>query len=378
MAWSDVEIDRVKRDARLFEMISAETTLRKTGNCYAGRCPFPAHGDKNASFNFYPNSNSYHCHSTACGESGSVIDWMLNFRGAASFNDAMKMAGGDEGEIVQHILEERRMEAETRKEVEKKLTAKAAENGRIAAKKIWNAGIPIVGTLTELYLREGRGLGYISMNIPVLLFAPDLKYWVEISKDNWQIVHRGPAMLAAFQRPNGTFAAVHQTWLSADGYGKAMIKLPNGSLCVSKKIRGPYMGASIRLSPHAHKMGAGEGIETCLSAIKHGLPTWCAGTLGNLTGRADRSIRGKQHPENAKRTLSGPEPDMASARMFMPELCDHEVVIRDSDTRDLYELDARLTYLKKRNKIEGRTTRILAPPDGMDLNDWMTKRRVSV
>ena len=60
--------------------------------------------------------------------------------------------------------------------------------------------------------------------------------WSERQGDVRVTVHSGPAMIAAVQRPDGSFGAVHQTWLDLD-QPKGKVVLP--ALDVSREAGGP-------------------------------------------------------------------------------------------------------------------------------------------
>ena len=62
-------------------------TLRSRGRTSVGRCPF--HGEKTASFTIYTEQNSWYCYG-ACGEGGSVIDFVMKLQGI-DFLSAVKV-----------------------------------------------------------------------------------------------------------------------------------------------------------------------------------------------------------------------------------------------------------------------------------------------
>ncbi|KZK81776.1 DNA primase [Pseudovibrio sp. W64] len=371
MRYSTLDLLRLKQSADLYGRICRHTTLRKSGRLYSGKCPFPDHDDRNASFVFDPVSNSFRCYSTACGRSGSIIDWMMEFEGFSSFADAVEALGGAQIARDQCWQDKQQKLVQDNKVLAAARTASTQEKARQAAYKIFSAGTELSGSVAETYLREARGLGDIPLPGAVLRFAADLPYWAETAKGRFEIIHHGPALLAAFQNKQGRFAAVHQTWLNADGSGKIKLSLEDGLRLPAKKIRGPYMGASLRLGPPAPVMGVGEGIETCLSCAPFGLSCWCAGSLGNLVGSGKPDGICEPHPVRTGHLLPSRQPDMASARAFLPFEARSMIVLADSDTKDLEALKAQLERAVRRLRFEERSAQILWPPLGMDMNDWI-------
>jgi hypothetical protein len=71
-------------------------------------------------------------------------------------------------------------------------------------------------------------------------------------------------MLALATDEDDAPRAVHRTWLTPSGGGKAPVQMPRMTL-------GPIKGCAIRLAAAAEHIGVGEGIETCLSVMMTGL-----------------------------------------------------------------------------------------------------------
>ena len=131
-------------------------------------------------------------------------------------------------------------------------------------------------------------------------------------------------MLGAFIRADGKFGGLHFTWLSVgtspgDVIKAEIIDPAEGEMLNPKKMRGSKTGAHIAIaSPiEPKRLIIGEGIETALAVwtAHHAdgrdlsdTAFWAAGDLGNLAGRAARTI---PHP-----TLKRPE----AARRPCPSL----------------------------------------------------------
>lgn len=110
----------------------------------------------------------------------------------------------------------------------------------------WKEAGPIVGTIGETYLRN-RG---ITCDLPdTLRFHPSCWH---------QSTARLPAMVAVVEG-SGRFA-IHRTYLSADGLGKAAID-------PAKAMLGTVASGAVRLSADVGKLVVCEGIETGLSLL---------------------------------------------------------------------------------------------------------------
>ena len=130
---------------------------------------------------------------------------------------------------------------------------------------------------------------------------------------------------------DGEPLAIHRTYLSRDGTGKAPIE-------PQKLMLGPCRGGVVRLAHPDARLMVGEGIETCLSAMQEtGHPAWAALSTSGL--------RSLDLPANIRDVIvlaDGDEPGEAAAR-----------------------------HCALRRKREGRRVRIARPPTGMDFNDLL-------
>ncbi len=186
------------------------------------------------------------------------------------------------------------------------------------ALRIWAETQPAAGSLVETYLRA-RGINI--PNPPSLRFHPALKH---SSGGRW------PALVAVVTRgTEGEPIAIHRTFLSPDGRGKAPIDR-------QKMLFGPCRGGAVRLGPATNPLMVGEGIETCLAAMQgKGWSAWAALSTSGL------------------RSLD------------LPSEIQEVVVLADGD--EAGERAANTAALRWRR--EGRLVRIARPPAGMDFND---------
>lgn len=145
---------------------------------------------------------------------------------------------------------------------------KEAERRAAQALAIWKESLPIDGTLAETYL---RGRGIICALPKSLRFHPQC--W------HGATAKRYPAMVAAVQ--GNRLAAVHRTYLQADGSGKADIE-------PAKMMLGATAGAAVRLTEAQVALVVSEGIETALS-LSSGLlsapaAVWAALSASGMRG----------------------------------------------------------------------------------------------
>jgi hypothetical protein len=192
-----------------------------------------------------------------------------------------------------------------------------------AALAIWESAAPAGGSLVEAYLAS-RGLRLPPL--PTLRFSNSLKH---PSGGLW------PAMVALVTRePDDTPLAIHRTFLSRDGSGKAPVN-------PQKMMLGPCRGGAVRLAAPCDVLMVGEGIETCLAAMRAtGHPAWAALSTAGL--------RNLDLPGDARDVIvlaDGDDPGEAAAR-----------------------------DCASRWKREGRRVRIARPPRGMDFNDLLIGR----
>jgi hypothetical protein len=126
-----------------------------------------------------------------------------------------------------------------------------------AARRLFRAGRPIVGTPAEAYL---RARGITAVGSPMLRFHPSVHYRAHDQAP----LRRLPAMLAAITHLDGRIVGVNRTWLDVERLAVADLDAP-------RKVLGVLLGHGIRFGRAADRLLAGEGIETVLS-LKSVLP----------------------------------------------------------------------------------------------------------
>lgn len=190
---------------------------------------------------------------------------------------------------------------------------------RAFIEKLWRGSLSAKGTLAETYLRA-RGIE---------ILPPSLRFLSRhLHKPTGQ---HFPVMLAATMDCAGKIHALHRTFLSSDGKGKAPVT-------PAKMTLGPVGGLSCHLAEAGEELAVTEGIETGLSVqAATGIPTWAALSAGGI------------------RNLILPPLPLASS----------VTICADNDPVGLRSAhDAAFLWREK-----GRRVRIAIPPQGQDFND---------
>jgi len=87
LRFSEAFIQKVLDANDIVEIIGQHTQLKPSGSGLMGRCPFPDHPEKTASFSVSPTRQVYHCF--GCQKSGNVITFLKDYN-ALSFRDAIE------------------------------------------------------------------------------------------------------------------------------------------------------------------------------------------------------------------------------------------------------------------------------------------------
>jgi hypothetical protein len=136
--------------------------------------------------------------------------------------------------------------------------APVPSNSRPAARRLFNASRPLIGTLGATYLRN-RAIT-CHLGIPALRFHPTCFH----RGGDTALLTTWPAIIAAVTTPTGELTGVHRTWLARDGSAKAPLETP-------RRAMGDILGAAIQLGTATDILAAGEGVETML-ALRSLLP----------------------------------------------------------------------------------------------------------
>lgn len=80
-------IDKVQEASSLLDIISQYTQLKPSGAGFMGRCPFPDHQEKTASFSMSEAKQVYHCF--GCKKSGNIFTFLRDYNGM-NFPEALE------------------------------------------------------------------------------------------------------------------------------------------------------------------------------------------------------------------------------------------------------------------------------------------------
>lgn len=80
-------IERVQEANNLVDLISQYTQLKPVSGGFMGRCPFPDHSEKTASFSVSESKQVYNCF--GCGKKGNIFTFLRDFNGL-NFRDALE------------------------------------------------------------------------------------------------------------------------------------------------------------------------------------------------------------------------------------------------------------------------------------------------
>ena len=202
-----------------------------------------------------------------------------------------------------------------------------AKRQRLAL-EIWNSTVPANGTLAATYL-AGRA---ITLTIPERLrFRNSLAHAPAGTS--------APAMVALVTSVDDKPLAVHRTYLSGDGCGKANLHPP-------RMILGACRGGAVRLGQIRgdHWFAIAEGIETTLSVMQ----------ACGLSGLAALSAYGMRN-------------------LVLPPEANMVLLCADNDESNTGRTAA--DAARDRFRAEGRRVRIIVPPDrGSDFNGLLMQR----
>jgi hypothetical protein len=333
-----------------------------------GHCPVCGGAEKRGSDRFHINlrKNSFYCRK--CDVGGDQIG-LVRFVRACGFVEALDWLFGPAKDLSAEERDRRAKKAQADADKQERDAARYRKDAIAAAKSVWQGGRDPKGTEVEGYLaRRSIDIAALGGFPSCIRFHPALRY---VTKEDgaWVAHHEGPAMLAAIQGPDGTFSAVHRTWLDLTRpKGKALIRhRTTGEELEVKKALGSKKGGAIRLTGRLQSdtMVCAEGLETTWSAMVAGVypgaAFWCLVDKGNMSGR-------KQKGPGLK--YAG-LPDLEDPEAFVPPPWVTRLIYvmdGDSEPRDTRaSMEAGLRRaMALRPGLQGQ---IAAAPNGFDLND---------
>lgn len=340
--------------------------LKRAGRELVGPCPVCGGRDR---FSISPPRNVFNCRNCGGGDVIGLVRLVLD----CDFRAALSWLVGDANVAIDPAEAARRAKAAEQARIAREAAAQAARERAITgAQAIWAEGQPAARTPVSDYLSL-RGMPAWLHDAPpaALRYHPALRYTVpSASGRGYDVIHTGPAMLAAVVAPCGTVTAVHRTWIDlSQPKGKAKIIGPDGEVMQAKKVLGSKKGAAIRLvgAQAFNTLVMGEGIETTLSAYSAaanltGRAFWAGIDLGNMAGRRVLTGHGMKY-----RGI----PDLDDRDAFVPPPWIKRLIfIQDGDSAPR-ETRAKLLAGLRRAKHFNPALRIQIAHagDGVDLND---------
>lgn len=187
------------------------------------------------------------------------------------------------------------------------------------AQEIWNASIPVPGTLVQAYL-ESRGITFLPDS---LRFHPNLPH---PTGSKW------PCMVAGVKDSvTHEVTAVHRTFLDVGGKGKAPIQ-------PQRMMLGKCSGSAVQLAQACGSLLVAEGVETVLSGMQ----------ACKLAGWAALSATGL-------------------INLILPDKVLKVIILADADPTG----EAAAKACASRWSHEGRQVFIARPSSGKDFNDLL-------
>ena len=334
---------------------------------FVGSCPMCGGGVK--AMRFEASADKWVC--AVCSDGGDVIRLVERARGV-DFIGAVEILGGARALTQEDKDRLAKLRAERAAAEARRATA-YREKARADAYEIWRASVSLRNEGLRYVDARGLSIGGAS----ALRFAPTLGYF-----EGGEVIHRGPAILAAIQRRDGHFHGLHRTWIDPDHPGEK-IKLfdAEGEPLAAKKSLGSTKGGVIKLYQHGQtprRLFIGEGIETVLSVytallrerrLRDGDTFWSSVDLHNLGGDAKENL---PHPQGLKgrngHVLKLPGPEPTGESWACPETVTTLVLLGDGDSERALTQWA-LERARRRHARPGRDVFIRMAPDGMDFND---------
>ena len=259
---------------------------------------------------FTVNEDKGFFHCFGCGAHGDVIDWAQRFYSLEFWDAVDRLEGGATGaRPAPHQQRCAAVDDDERERVE-------------FARDMWHRAKPAAGTLAETYLRS-RG---ITIEIP-----PSIRYIAGLKHTQSGLLL--PALVAAVQAPDSSVRGVLRIFLTTDGLRKASVSIP-------KKMLGRVAGGAVRLGAVQPHLAVAEGLETALSFQQAAeIPTWAALSTSGMKA------------------------------VVLPISVVDVLIAADADPSG----EAAANDAARRFIEEGRTVRIVHPPDGAkDFNDALT------
>ncbi|ACL55649.1 DUF7146 domain-containing protein [Methylobacterium nodulans] len=281
----------------------------------------------------------------------------------------------------------REAEAAAKAKAEAEASARFREAERRRLYQLWRAAGPVAGSPAEAYLALRRVAAPPSAH---LRCAPHHPLYAHGGR-RAEVIHVGPALLAAILSPEGRFTGLHATWIDLTAPdGKLRLADPKTGECVpARKARGSIGGGRIELVrvPDPVRLVLGEGNETVLSAwgalrvhrpaFVEGCAFWGGVSLGNIAGRAADTVphptqtltdrRGRTRPVRVGNGIPADDPGPA---IPIPPTVTELWLCQDGDS-DPFATRLAMERAARRYARPGLTIGIAPADPGQDFNDML-------
>lgn len=316
----DAALVDIARDTPIAEVAERlHLSLKKAGGDLKGPCPACGGDDR---FAITPAKNVYVCRHCGGGDGIGLVQKALG----CDFVSAVEFITGHsarEAIIDPAELDRCKQERAKKRAEEERIAERKREKARRDGYEIWKACRPAAGTDAEAYLRL-RGIENSIVEAVIaskqVRFHPNLPYWGDVGEGKRELF-QGPAMVCVIRRRDGTFGAVHRTWIDLNApKGKPVVPGKDGKPLSMKLSMGSKQGGAIRLLHQDAEalpptMVMGEGIETTLTAAGRAMDiwgrglvaAWCGVDLGNMAGKALARDH-QDHPGDDPRCWVCPQP----------------------------------------------------------------------
>lgn len=368
--YSDAFLAELKDRVNLGELVARYVVgLKGRGRERLGLCPF--HTERTPSFTVREDKGLYKCF--GCGASGDAISFLRDLHGL-EFDAAVAQLAGEVGMGPRQDGSRATLAPKVKRVTADQEQARREWSERHAA-ELWAEGLPTPGTPAELYFRR-RG---ITIPLPLTLrYHPELPWWEEVASGprggKKRVARTMPGMLGAVWSVDRKLITLHRWYLTADGQ--------KADVAEKKKALGSFSGGAIRLSKPARILAIAEGVENAMAVAQslwdervagpllrdEPLALWSAVSLGNLAGGGlGPSV---EHPEDGKKRLPSPVPDIDRPGVVLPDWCEEVVLIGDGDS-DPHITRALLRRAAVRFQHWGKKVRVAMASRGLDMNDML-------
>lgn len=230
-------------------------------------CPFPGHGDKDASWRWDAGQARFFCTCESGG--GDIFDVARIMRGYTLSEAVAELTSAFLGERPDFSCREKSRQAPPPSPDAPSTDDKASRNHEKALTQ-WNAAGAIEGP-AEAYLTGARGITPPPDGWPGSIRYANALYH---KAAGGAVSYRPAIIMAMTKAPGGEVEAIGRVWLMEDGSGKADVD-PNKAALAS------IHGLACWFGTPGPRLIVAEGLENGLSALAAGFPFVCVAFTGS-------------------------------------------------------------------------------------------------